>query len=189
MLKNIIFDVGGIILDDSLDNISKVYNKDMSEIYYKIFKGNFRECLLGNLSINDYINEFNDDKDYEYIKEILDPSKQNIMNPLLKDNYEYIISLKEKGYKIYLISNVTSDTLDYLKSVIDINFFDGTIFSCIEGIKKPDPEIFKLLFSKYNLNINESIYFDDKDRMVNIAQELGLNSIKFTSIEDIKNSI
>ena len=189
MIKNIIFDVGGIILDDSLDNISKVYNKDMSEIYYKIFKGNFRECLLGKLSINDYINDFKDDKDYEYIKKILNPSKQSIMNPLLKDNYDYIISLKEKGYKIYLLSNVTPETLNYLKSVININLFDGTIFSCVEGIKKPDPEIFKLLFNKYNLNINESIYFDDKDRMINAANELGLKSIKFTSIEDIKNNL
>ena len=37
MVKNIIFDVGGIILDDSLDNISKVYGKDMSEVYKKVF--------------------------------------------------------------------------------------------------------------------------------------------------------
>ena len=190
MIKNIIFDVGGILLDDSVEHISKVYGKDMSDIYSKIFRGNFRNCLYGTLSMKDYLSEFENDKDYKYISEILDSSKQDIMTPLIEKNFKYICSLNEKGYHLYLLSNLTNETCTYLKSIIDIDkYFDGAVFSCEVGIKKPDREIFELIIDKYNLNLSETVYFDDKERMVSAAKEYGFNAIVFKSIEDIEKEI
>lgn len=60
MIKNIIFDIGGVIFDDSNKNLEKVLNKNEEEInrISKIaFGGNFKKCLLGELDINDYIYE------------------------------------------------------------------------------------------------------------------------------------
>ena len=76
MIKNIIFDIGGVILDDSLENISKIYGKDMSDIYKKIYSGNFKECILGNINMTEYLKQFQYDKDYKYIREILDLANQ-----------------------------------------------------------------------------------------------------------------
>ena len=45
MIKNIIFDIGGIILDDSVENLSRIFDKDMHEVYKKIYSGNFKNCL------------------------------------------------------------------------------------------------------------------------------------------------
>ena len=36
MIKNIIFDIGGIILDDSVENLSRIFDKDMHEVYKKM---------------------------------------------------------------------------------------------------------------------------------------------------------
>ena len=66
----------------------------MSDIYSKIFRGNFRNCLYGTLSMKDYLSEFENDKDYKYISEILDSSKQDIMTPLIEKNFKYICSLR-----------------------------------------------------------------------------------------------
>ena len=68
MIKNIIFDIGGVILDDSLENISKIYGKDMSDIYKKIYSG--------NINMTEYLKQFQYDKDYKYIREILDLANQ-----------------------------------------------------------------------------------------------------------------
>ena len=143
MIKNIIFDIGGIILDDSVENLSKIFGKDMSKVYKKIYSGNFKKCLLGNLSITEYVKEFENDKDYKYISEILEYSKQKIMMPVITENLEYISNLKNRGYHIYILSNLTEETYDYLNSIIDINkYFDGSVFSFKVGIRKPDKEIF-----------------------------------------------
>ena len=187
MIKNIIFDVGGIILDDSVENLSKLFNKDMSEIYKKIYSGDFKQCLLGKLTCSEYIKKFENDKDYKYISKILEPSNQKIINPLIKENYDYICNLKNRGYHLYILSNLTKETYDYLKSIIDINtFFDGAVFSYEIGIKKPDKEIFKLIINRYSLDSNETLFFDDKQRNIDAAIETGLKSKLFKSVNDIK---
>ena len=190
MIKNIIFDIGGIILDDSVENLSRIFDKDMHEVYKKIYSGNFKKCLLGNLNITEYIKEFKNDKDYKYISEILKPSKQDIMNPLIKENYEYICNLKNRGYNLYILSNLTKETYNHLNSLIDINkYFDGAIFSCEVGIKKPNKEIFELIINRYNLNTNETLFFDDKERIVNGAIESGLKAKIFKSIDDVETEL
>ena len=190
MIKNIIFDIGGVILDDSLENISKIYGKDMSDIYKKIYSGNFKECILGNINMTEYLKQFQYDKDYKYIREILDPANQKIYTPLIKENYEYICNLKNRGYHIYILSNLTKETYKHLNSLIDINkYFDGAIFSCEVGIKKPDKEIFELIINKYNLNTNETLFFDDKERIVNGAIESGLKAKIFKSIDDVETEL
>lgn len=190
MIKNIILDIGGIILDDSSNNLSKVYGKDMKEISMKIYRGGFEKCLLGKLSMTEFSDSFTDDDDYQYIKEILNPTNQSIMNPLMKDNFEYICTLKDKGYHLYLLSNLTKETYDYLSSTIDIDsYFDGAIFSYKVGLMKPNKEIFKLIIEKYNLNLDETIFFDDRERNVIASNEVGLKAILFRSIEDIRKEL
>ena len=187
MIKNIIFDVGVILLDDSLDNISKVFGKDMSEIYKKIYSGNFKDCILGKISMADYLKQFQYDSDYKFIRKILDPTNQKIMNPLIKENYEYICGLKNKGYHLYILSNLTKETYSYLNSVIDINkYFDGAVFSFEVGLRKQETDIFKLIINKYNLDLDKTIFFDDKEKIVNNAKSIGLNAKVFKSINDVE---
>ena len=190
MIKNIIFDVGGILLDDSLDNISKVFGKDMSEIYKKIYSGNFKDCILGKISMADYLKQFQYDSDYKFIRKILDPTNQKIMNPLIKENYEYICNLKNRGYHLYILSNLTKETYDYLNSIININkYFDGAIFSYDVGLRKQEADIFKLIIDKYDLDLKETIFFDDKEKIVNNAKSVGLNAKVFKSINDVESEL
>ena len=58
MIKNIILDVGGIIIDDGLENISKIFGKDMSIVYKKVYGGDFKYCILGSLSIPIILRDF-----------------------------------------------------------------------------------------------------------------------------------
>ena len=190
MIKNIIFDIGGIILDDSLENISKVYGKDMSNVYKKVYTSDFSDCILGKKSMTEYLKQFQNDKDYKYISEILNPRKQEIFNPLIRDNYEYICSLKDRGYHLYILSNLTKETYDYLNSVIDINkYFDGAIFSWEVGLRKQEKDIFKLMINKYNLDLSETIFFYDKERNVNNAISVGINSKIFNTINDVEKEL
>ena len=60
MVKNIIFDIGGVIFDDSNKNLEKVLDKNENEIKQIskiVFGGNFKKCLLGELELNEHIEE------------------------------------------------------------------------------------------------------------------------------------
>lgn len=189
MIKNIIFDIGGIIFDDSLDNISKVLGFEATNIYRKAYGKLFRECLLGNLDVDDYIKTFKDDVDYEKIKYILSKENQHLVLPLIKENFDYICKLKDK-YNLYILSNITKESYEYINSVININkVFLGGVYSFKEGIVKPNKEIYELILKRYNLNKNETIFFDDKKRNIDIANEIGITAILFKKISDISNNL
>lgn len=189
MVKNIIFDIGGIIFDDDNIVISNMMGEDCTEICRKIYSG-LRNCTLGNLEVKDYIETFKGDKDYEKIKYILSSDNFSKSYPLIKDNYEYIKGLKEKGYNIYLLSNITKETFKYVSSVIDINgIFNGGIFSYQEHLVKPDPKIFELIVNRYSLNKDETIFFDDRKKNVLAASECGIKSYVFNSVNDVENAL
>lgn len=110
--------------------------------------------------------------------------------PLITTNFEYIKTLKKQGYKLYLLTNITEESYNYINDLINVNIiFDGGIYSYQEHITKPDKRIYNLLIDKYNLKRSEIIFFDDKEKNVISAINQGISSYVFKSIEDIKNNI
>ena len=186
MIKNIILDVGGVILDDSKENIDKILKKDSKEIYKKAFGGNFKKCLLGEMTVDEHIKLLKEDKDYEDINYILNKKNLKITYPLFKENYEYIKTLKNKGYKLFILSNITEDSYLYMKEEKLLDIMDGGIYSYQEHLVKPDEKIYELIIKKYNLKKEETIFFDDKEKNVEAAKKCNIKSIKFETIEDIK---
>ncbi len=189
-IKNIVLDVGGIIFDDSKKNIEKLLGKNCDIIYKLAYGKSFKECLLGNKKVNEHIESLSNYKEFENLKYIL--SKENLYKSyhLITMNFEYIKTLQKQGYKLYLLTNITEDSYNYINDLININsVFDGGIYSYQEHIIKPDKRIYNLLIDKYNLKKAETIFFDDKEKNVISAINQGISSYVFKSIEDIKNII
>lgn len=193
MIRNIIFDIGGVLLDFNpntyLDKLNIEENKK-KEINNAIFHTQkWKDCLNGLTNSYELI-EYLTKKNPKYEKEIrliLDKENLIYMLPPKRDMIKYYKELKQKGYKIYLCSNITEDTYNYINSEFDlIQEADGAVFSCFENISKPNTKIYYELIEKYNLNIEESILIDDTKRNIISANDIGLKGILFSSIEDIK---
>ena len=190
MIKNIIFDIGGVMFDDSTQNISNILNRDASELCKKVYGKSFIDCVLGNQEVSDYIESFKNDSDYEIIKYILGKDNLHISYPLMKDNFDYISKLKDKGYNLYILSNISRESYEYVKNTIDIDkVFKGGIYSYQEKLIKPDRQIYELIVNKYNLNKDETLFFDDKQKNVDAACDFGIKGVLFRTIEDIENNL
>ena len=184
MIKNIVLDVGGVIFDDSKQNIQKLLNKNCDNIYKLAYGGGFKKCLLGEISVQEHINSLKNEKDFNDISYIL--KKENLIKsyPLIKNNFEYIKDLRKRGYKLFLLTNITEDSYNYINEK-----FDGGIYSYQEHLIKPDYDIYNLLINRFNLNKDETIFFDDKEKNVKAANEVGIKSYVFTSINDIESNL
>lgn len=190
MIKNIVLDVGGVIFDDSKQNIQKLLNKNCDNIYKIAYGGGFKKCLLGEISVQEHINSLKNEKDFNDISYIL--KKENLIKsyPLIKNNFEYIKDLRKRRYKLFLLTNITEDSYNYINELININEkFDGGIYSYQEHLIKPDYDIYNLLINRFNLNKDETIFFDDKEKNVKAANEVGIKSYVFTSINDIESNL
>ena len=71
-------------------------------------------------------------------------------------------TLKERGYKLAIVSNTTPPTWGIIRKLKLRKFFDSIILSCDVGILKPDPEIFKIAIKSVNGFIEDSCMIGDK---------------------------
>lgn len=195
MIKNIILDIGGVIADDGTKKYKDEMYKDKLNIPFEeiknigriAFGGTFRDCLLGNMKLSEHIsNVIRDNPKYQ--KELLymlEPKFYAETYPVIYKTLDYVRLLKDRDYNIYFLSNIIFESYEYIKNILDE--FDGGIYSYQEHVIKPDKKIYKLIIDKYNLKIDECVFFDDSIKNVDAANEFGLKSYLFTDISDIES--
>lgn len=195
MIKNIILDIGGVIVEDSSKKYKdEKYREKLNMSYDEIknlgkiaFGGTFRDCLLGEMDIMEHIsNVIRDNPSYkDELEYMLDPKFYNETYPIIPDRLDYVRTLKDRGYKIYFLSNINAESYNFIKHALDE--FDGGVYSYQEHVKKPSKEIFERIIDKYNLNIDECVFFDDTIKNVDASNEFGLKSYLFNDINDIED--
>jgi 2-haloacid dehalogenase len=98
--------------------------------------------------------------------------------------------LKKQGVPLYSITNFNDETFKIAaKKFAFLNWFDGIVVSGEAKLVKPDPAIYKLLLSRYNLKA-EALYFtDDRTDNVEAARNLGFHSDVFVSGEQLEAAL
>jgi putative hydrolase of the HAD superfamily len=97
----------------------------------------------------------------------------------------WMSGLKARGYGIYLLSNYPKSLFE-LHEQESFNFMDlidGKIVSAFEQLVKPQPEIYELLLSRYGLKAQECVFLDDRTVNLEAAGKLGFHTIHVTSQE------
>ena len=92
---------------------------------------------------------------------------------------ELIAELKEKGYKIYLLSNASYRQHDYWPKLPASRYFDGTLVSADVKLVKPQPEIYRLLCETFSLEPDECAFIDDAINNAEGAYLCGMHPIVF----------
>jgi len=163
-IKSIIFDMGGVILNDKLESIIKEVAEKLSIdakeflYFYSIYKD---ELQKGKKSIKEFCeltkNKYELNQDVYAIWRAVYEIKMSINTELL----EYIDTLK-KDYNIGVITNTSDLHAEINKSRGIFEHFDVSIISCDVGLIKPDIEIFKLALKELKLKASECIFVDDR---------------------------
>lgn len=117
----------------------------------------------------------------------------NTMIPVPKMT-KVVYDLKEKGHKLYLLSNISVDfaenyhTIPWMRSLFAQ--FDGLVFSGPIRMAKPDLEIYQHILNKYNLNAEDCIFIDDCIANVEGAEKAGIEGYFFDGdVEKLRNHL
>ena len=175
MIKNIVFDLGNVILKGSPNIVLEQIKIDKKQ--YESIKNDFfndwKSLDLGESTLSEQLEKckFDFEIDSEIEEKLLHYYKYR---PFNVEILELIKELKNKGYKIYILSNNNKEAEKYLLEIPDFKAFDGWIFSCDYQIMKPDPKIYNILFETYNLKPEECFFIDDSIKNIEIGSKLGM---------------
>jgi FMN phosphatase YigB (HAD superfamily) len=87
---------------------------------------------------------------------------------------------KKRGMPLYLISNTCEAHITFFKSRYDVfELFDGEIYSCREGLAKPEKGLYERALRRYSLNPQETIFIDDLLENVQGACETQIRGLHY----------
>lgn len=194
MIKVIAFDYGGVIKINDGDLIADICGylgiskEDWLREYFKVnYYANTQNVSFENV-FKMVTSQFNDSE--EARNHILDLIKSNNEKYHLNDELVNIIKeLKNRGYKIALLSNNSIELRDRLKDDGIIDLFDGIIISAEVGLQKPQPEIFDILFTKLDVKPNEVVFIDDTLKSLEGADNIGYVPVLYKDNELLKKDL
>ena len=95
-------------------------------------------------------------------------------------------------YRVYALTNWSAETFPIAKALERFHFlhwFEGVLVSGEEYMIKPEPEIFELILSRYNIDKTQAIFIDDNIENINASNALGLDAIHFQSPEQLAEEL
>lgn len=185
MIKNIVFDVGNVLVDFRW----REYMKDLG------FSDEVTEHLGKNMVMNPLWDEL--DRGLRPKAQVIEEMKsfvpgyekeadlffENIEEIVITRSYakSWLNQLRNQGYKIYLLSNYPADLFEiHSKGRFDfLGEIDGMVVSGFVKMVKPEPGIYECLFQKYNLIPEECVFLDDRQINIDAAVKMGMKGIVF----------
>ena len=198
-IKNIIFDLGGVVLDIDESIVYKelekmgisttelAHSKEFIDLMSKFDTGiytapTFRKKTKALLGLG----------------KMTDKRFDAIWNAMLLDipreRVEAIEKIK-KHYKIFLMSNTNVIHYDLYIRDLQLRFgynefdelFHKSYFSFAEHLEKPDPRFFELILDHEGLLPEETLFIDDTEKNIKVAQSLGINTYHISREELVRN--
>ncbi len=92
---------------------------------------------------------------------------------------EFCRAMRESGKNIYVLSNASGRFYEYFPRFYDMDFFDGVVVSSDLHIIKPEIGIYEYILDKYGLKADECLFIDDREENVRGAEAVGMNAVLF----------
>ena len=194
MVKTIIYDLGGVLIDW---NPAYVYGNYFDSEEKK-------QYFFENICTNDW-NEEQDagrsiveatqllvEKFPEWETAIRDYYGRwtDMLKGPIHDSVEIFRQLKQSGNYKYALTNWQEELFHI--ALVRFNFlhwFDGRVVSGEEKTRKPFPEFYMRLIDRYNVDVAFTLFIDDNLRNVKAAEALGLDCIHFKSALQLKEEL
>jgi epoxide hydrolase-like predicted phosphatase len=96
--------------------------------------------------------------------------------------------LSEKGLKVALLSNTEMPAVEFFYKQ-GYGFFDVVVFSCVEGTKKPEREIYELTLNRLGCRAGQVVLIDDHEKCIEGAKGVGLNTILFEDTSQVRTEL
>ena len=179
-LKNIVFDLGGVVVARDRHKVSREFADffafvcvtPMPEFWVEYDRGTKSRAEVEQIMAD--IKGCSIERCHEAMAKAID-----IQAPIPCAE-ELILELKERGYRLLVLSNMSSDFIEHIRRFDIYRQFEGDIVSCEEQTVKPEAEIYRRLIDRYALDPAETLFIDDREANLRAAEQFGITTFHFT---------
>ncbi|HEY0744534.1 MAG TPA: HAD family phosphatase [Chryseosolibacter sp.] len=191
-IETIVFDLGNVLIEWNPRHLYRKILKDEDQITW----------FLENICTS----EWNDQQDAgrtfeEGIRELVQKHPeweeaitawgtrwQETINGSIPGTVEILRTLRDsKKYRLYALTNWSAETFPWaLDNFEFLHWFEGIVVSGHEKTRKPYPDFFNILFTRYKINPSTAVFIDDNIKNIKGADEVGLKTILFESPEKLR---
>ncbi len=194
MIKNIIFDFGGVLLDWNPRYLYKSYfnnDEEMEHFLADICNGEWNIKQDAGRPFAEAVKELQAKfPEYAEAIQMYDDDWEKMLKCELPESIDLLKELKFMGYGIYGLTNWSAEKIGYaFANYSFFSLFDGIVVSGVEKVVKPDRKIYEILLERYSLKPGECVFIDDNPDNVDMAKVLGINAIRFDNIGNVKEHL
>ncbi|MBR6759632.1 MAG: HAD family phosphatase [Alistipes sp.] len=186
-MKNIVFDLGRVVFAHRPEYRSEERKRFFSYVSESPMPQFWVDYDKGVSSLQKVAEDLAAYRNVEvkYAREMIEQSIE--WQSTIEPTAELIRDLKAAGYKLYVLSNMSHEFIAYLRQKEVYAYFDGEVVSCEEGVVKPDPAIYRTLIDRYSLDVEQTMFIDDRRENVEVAASFGITPFHFDR-EDCEKS-
>lgn len=190
-IKNIIFDLGGVLLNLNYSLTSSAFQKlspefssfdaVYSEQQHKHLFENFEK---GTITPQQFRNGICSCVQKNIADSLIDEAWNKMLLDFPKERVELLEKLK-KHYRLFLLSNTNKIHIEAYSQKLKDNFgftnlshiFEQEYYSYNLGMRKPDPEIFQFVLSTNKLMPSATLFIDDSPQHIQTASSIGIYTL------------
>lgn len=184
MIKNLVFDLGNVLVEfkpkDYMERLG--FPEDtINDLYQIIFKdARWGKFDIGDITIKEYVTALK--SEHPDLADRIDLMfsgnwPANFLRP--KPQSIDFLNRAHGKYGIYVLSNVSSYVLDYVKSIGFWDKVSGGTYSYAVKSLKPDSEIYQRFFNDNGVKPEECLFLDDLPQNIEAAKKTGMHGIVF----------
>ncbi len=196
-IKNIIFDLGGVILnidyqltenafkDLGMQNFDEVYSQQKQS-------GLFDQFEVGKLSAKEFIQQIKTEANLVVDDQKVVDAWNAMLLDLPKKRLKLLTQLKD-SYTTFLLSNTNEIHFNAFSNIVEketgqaslFPFFKEVFYSHEIQLRKPEKQAFNHILLKHDLKPFETLFIDDSPQHIASAKEMGINTYHLQKGEDI----
>ena len=189
-IKNIIFDLGGVLIDWSPEyvylDVFKGDRKKMQWFFDEICTFDWNENQDAGYSLaqatEDRVALFPQYEDW--IRMYYGRWEEMLGGPINESVSLLKLLINDPRYRVVALTNWSHETFPIALQRFDfLHWFEGIVVSGEEQTRKPFSEIYQTTLKRFDLIAEESLFIDDNLRNVKAAEALGIQGYHFKSPE------
>ena len=198
-IKNIIFDLGGVILNidtqRSINAFTDILGENNKEFVKKYNEFNLLDRLeKGEITPEQFRGTLKGIIPQKISDQQIDTAWNSMLLDFPRERIDLLYKLKQ-NYRTFLLSNTNKIHYNFYTKQLNEQFgiknlselFEEEYMSFDLKMRKPDKEIFHYVLYQNNLLANETLFIDDTLENIESAKEIGINTYLLKESETIND--